>query len=218
MSKKELIMLIISILLGYILIIQSRAFSQVGDLIARETNTNVFQQIKVMKAKNQDLNDEVKKLEDNFEKLKDQNSALSVIESEINDYQKLNGKKSIFGEGVIISFDKNIGAEWMVDLVNELFNAGAEAVAINGVRYKNDTAGFDTLPNGSIFYGGIILSEPFVFSVIGEPETLIDILNLPGGILPRINNANQNLKIGLSSQEIIQMSGSEVEELGVDEE
>lgn len=217
MKKKELIMLLIAIVLGFILVIQSRTFNKVDELVARETSTNVFQQIKVMKARNKDLDTEVKKLEDNLEKLKDQSLALDAIENEITDYEKLNGMKTVLGKGIVVSFDKNIGAEWLVDFVNELFNSGAEAVSINGIRYQNETAGFDSLPNGSIFYAGTILSEPFIFTVIGEPDTLIDILNLPGGILPRIAGANPNLKIDLSRQEIIQMKGKESMESSVDE-
>ncbi len=204
MQVRKLYILITATLLGFLVAVQSRSFENV-DLLLRDRQSNVFQEFNILKDKNKDLRDEVRDLELSIKQLSDQNLALNTIEEEINEYKKLSGNVSVFGPGISVLIDGPITTAWAVDLVNEFFNSGAQAVSVNGIRITNQTSGFDTLPQGQILLNGSILSSPYTFNVIGESSTLISILELPGGIFDRLNAAFKNTEVEIISKEIVQM-------------
>ncbi len=172
----------------------------------RNVESNIFQEIKILKDKNESLRREIADIERNIEDFSDQNLALQAVESQINRYMKLNGKTPIFGAGITVSIDGDISTPWVVDLVNAFSNAGAEAISVNGIRLVNGTLGFDTLPRGQILLNGSILSTPYIFNVIGEPSDMISILELPGGIFSRLSSAIPELTIVTEQREVIQMN------------
>lgn len=190
---------------GLLIILQSRAFETLSDQFSRETQSNIFQEIKILKEKNEDLKKEIADLENTSALLENQNSALTAVQDQIDRYLKLSGEVPVFGSGVEISIDGSLSTPWMIDLINEFFNSGAEAVSVNGIRIVNKTIGFDTLPQGQILLNGSILSSPYVFNVIGESSTLIKILESPAGIFERLKATFPALKIQINPKEIIQI-------------
>lgn len=196
---------VVSGLFSLFVVVQFRSFENVNDLLVRDSQSSIFQEIKILKEKNEDLKVEIAELEASVEQLNDQNSALSVVEDEIEKYTKLSGRDSIFGPGVSVIIDARVATPWMVDMVNELFNSGAQAVSVNGIRIVNKTAGFDTLPQGQILLNGSILSPPYQIDAIGEPANLSAILQLPGGIIERLKSAVSGLKAEIKTKEVIQM-------------
>ena len=66
-------------------------------------------------------------------------------------------------------------------LVNELWAAGAEAVAINGVRLVAQT-GF-SCAGTTILVGTTKLAPPYVIQAIGDAKTLKAALTIPGGFI-----------------------------------
>lgn len=205
-EKDRAYVLLAALILGLFIVLQGRAYKNVNDLLLRDAKSNIFQEIKVLKEKNNNLRKEIDELERTFEQLADQNSSLEAIEEEIKKYQKLSGKFGIFGPGIEVAINGNITTPWAIDLINEFFNSGAEAVSVNGIRLVNKTIGFDTLPQGQILLNGSILSPPYTFNVLGEPSTLLKALNLPEGIFARLTKAFPSLKIGAITKEIIQMN------------
>lgn len=203
---RHIYILISASLIGFFLIIQMRSFEDVNDLLLRDQESNIFQEIRILTEKNEDLNAEVISLEDTYAHITDQNDILDSVEDEIEKYQKLNGEKSIFGPGITVKLEGDITTPWITDLINDFFNSGAQAVAINGIRITNRTVGFDTLPQGQILLNGSILSAPYFFDVIGESQVLSDILQLKGGIFDRLQNNFPNLKIEITRKEVIQMT------------
>ena len=197
--------LVIALILGFFLVIQSRSFSNVSELGARDVRSNAFQEIQILKEKNEDLKKEIEELEDNLIQLSDQNKALESIEAEAEKYKKLSGGARIFGPGVEVTINKEISTVWMIDIINELFNSGAEALSVNGIRIVNSTAGFDTLPLGQTLLNGTILSAPYKFEAIGEPSTLIHVLEVPGGILSRVEKAFPQSVETIVARDVISM-------------
>lgn len=204
MGRKVFIITVAS-LLGLLVMAQIRSFSVLNSYLARDSQSNVFHEIKILKEQNADLRREVDDLEENLEQLSDQNLALDAIEEEIEEYMKLSGAYGVFGAGVQITIDYEITTTWIVDLVNEFFASGAEAVSVNGIRIVNYSAGFDTLPQGQILLNGSILSPPYTFSIIGDSSTILSILELPGGIFDRLEARFSDVRIETVPKEIIQM-------------
>lgn len=203
-DKKKIYILVTAVLLGFFAVVQSRSYENV-DFLLRDAESNIFQEIRILKQKNEDLKSEISELELTLSQLADQNLALKAIEDEIKKYRKLSGGLSIFGPGLTVTIDGTITTPWIVDLVNDFFSSGAQAVAVNGIRLANPTTGFDTLPQGQILLNGSILSPPYVFDVIGESSSLKNILEVPGGVFDRLKSAFPGVKIETVSKDIIQM-------------
>lgn len=212
MKNRRYLVGIIAIVLGFLIVTQIRSFSGVDDLIARNSQSNIFEEIRIISEKNAGLRKEIKELEITVTKLDDQSSALEVIEEEIARYQLLNGKSPIFGEGLTVNIQGSISSAWMVDLVNEFYNSGAYAVSVNGIRITNDTLGFDSLPQGQVWFEGQILSPPYVFNVIGENDSIADILELPGGIFDRLRTTFPDIPIYAEKKDVVQMAASTIDE------
>ena len=67
------------------------------------------------------------------------------------------------------------------DLLNELRNAGAEAVAVAGIRVVSDTVAVGG--PGAVAVDGTALSDPFAIEALGDPDALAGSLTRSGGIV-----------------------------------
>ncbi|MBI2634182.1 DUF881 domain-containing protein [Candidatus Peregrinibacteria bacterium] len=193
--------------LGIVVILGLRAggTDRVTELFDRDAESNVFQEIKILKQKNEDLKKEIQDLELNIKQLSNRNLALEAIQTEIEKYKKLKGDDAVFGNGIAIEIQGALPTSWFVDFVNELFASGAQGVSVNGIRISNTTAGFDMLPQGQILLNGSILSAPYVFEAIGDYAVLAGTMEMPGGILSRLKAVYPSLEIEMERREVIQM-------------
>ncbi len=202
---KNLSIGIATLIFGFLVVSQVVSFENLNEYFLRETQSNIFQEIKILKNKNEDLKQEISELEANIDKLTNQNSALNVIEEEITKYKKLTGLYPVFGSGLVVTIEGDLTTPWIIDLINDFFNSGAEAVSVNGIRITNKTAGFDTLPQGQILLNGSILSAPYVFHVSGDGLHIDNTLKLTGGIFNRLELTFPEITITTEKKEIIKI-------------
>lgn len=202
---KKLYISLTALLLGFFIIAQGRSLEAIDKLIGRENTSNIFQEIKILKDKNVALKNEISEIEISLEQLSDQNLALEAIQGDIKKYKMLSGKFSVFGPGVTVTLSNEVPAPWVIDLINEFFSLGAEAVDINGIRISSHVSGIDTLPQGQMLLNGSILSSPYVFNAIGDSNVMSAGLELPGGIFNRLNDAFPNLEIDILKKDVIHM-------------
>ena len=80
----------------------------------------------------------------------------------------------------------DLRAEDVLDLINELRNAGAEAIALNGERIVLSTPVVAT--SGGVMVNGVALRPPYLFQAIGNPETLDRALTRRGGLISFLRN------------------------------
>lgn len=79
----------------------------------------------------------------------------------------------------------------LLRVVNELRQAGAEAIAINGQRLVATSAIRCVGP--VIYVNDIKMASPFVIHAIGDPNTLLGALKTPGGVLSDIIDADPKM-------------------------
>jgi uncharacterized protein YlxW (UPF0749 family) len=70
-------------------------------------------------------------------------------------------------------------------LVDELRNAGAEAIAVDGQRVTGSSY-FESAADGALLVDGVQLEAPYEWSAIGHPSTLETALGIPGGALAAV--------------------------------
>ncbi|MFL5757321.1 MAG: DUF881 domain-containing protein [Chloroflexota bacterium] len=89
------------------------------------------------------------------------------------------GLAPVSGQGVRVEISGPLPAEGVADILNELRNAGAEAVAVNGVRVVPGVVVSGAA--GQLAIGGQALVGPVVIEAIGQSETLTGSLSRAGG-------------------------------------
>ncbi len=193
------------ILLGFLVILQSRSFRDVQNIFTRDTRANVFREIQILKKTNENLGDEIHDLEIQLVKASDREQALNTIRDEIKKDRILAGHVDISGSGIEVIIKKDVAAIWLTDLVNELWSAGAEAVSVNNIRLTNSTVGFDLLPNGQVALNGVLLAMPYDFKAIGDPKVLEEALNQKQGILDRLKESLPGVEINLAQKQNLKM-------------
>ncbi|MDO8120595.1 DUF881 domain-containing protein [Isoptericola sp. b490] len=78
----------------------------------------------------------------------------------------------------------HLSATLLVDVLEELRNAGAEAIQIDRSRITASSYILDTADGVEI--DGVALRAPYVWLVIGDPNTLVPALEMPGGALASV--------------------------------
>ena len=193
-----------SLLLGVFLVIQSRSFIGVTIVNTRDSASNMFRELQILRDTNKGLMSETSSLEEVLVKTKDSSLSLKALEDEIRKFEIITGSVPIQGAGVRVSVPEGAEAEALVDLVNELFNAGAEAISLNGVRLSGQSFGLDGIPSGILMKGNI-LSTPYVIMAIGDSLTLENTLRQVGGYLRRYEKKHPGKTLKIERKDRIDM-------------
>jgi uncharacterized protein YlxW (UPF0749 family) len=120
-------------------------------------------------------------------------AARDATRERIESLRILSGEVPVAGPGVTLTVsdpDGALNAADLLDAVQELRDAGAEAIAIDGERVVVDTALTDT--SDGIAVGGVVVDSPFEIVAIGPSSTLASGLSFPGGVLESVREAGAN--------------------------
>jgi uncharacterized protein YlxW (UPF0749 family) len=105
----------------------------------------------------------------------------------------LAGVTAVTGPGVLLTIndpDGQLDAAALLDALQELRDAGAEAISINGERIVVQTAIVDSAEG--IMVGDQVVKSPYQIQAIGPSETLAAGLSFPGGVLESVREAGAN--------------------------
>ena len=119
----------------------------------------------------------------------------------IQNLQILAGTVDVHGPGVVVSIsdpDRALESTDLLDAVQELRDAGAEAISINGERVVASTAIVDT-PDG-VAVGGEVIRPDYEIRAIGNSDTLEAGMSFPGGVLESMTEAGASASVVESSE------------------
>ncbi|MGQ0465479.1 MAG: DUF881 domain-containing protein [Sporichthyaceae bacterium] len=102
---------------------------------------------------------------------------------------------------------RKVDAPVLLDALQELRDAGAEAVQINDVRVVAGTSFVDAEP-GSVRIDGRVVAAPYVFKVIGDPDTLDPALRIPGGVFAVLNERGATASVLATNPVLIEATVS----------
>jgi len=189
--RSQVTVALVAAILGLLIVVQlhgQAGGSELQSKTAQELTSIVANQ----NAENDNLRAEVSTLQNQLGELQADraNGATSVgqIESELGRIRAWTGLDPIAGHGIEITVDGEIDAAGLDDLLNELHNAGAEAIAIEDIRVIAATS-VSGVP-GSLDVDGFRLGDPFTIRAIGRPETLVGSLTRVGGIIAQLAATN----------------------------
>lgn len=144
-----------------------------------------------------------KKIIEYQEKIDNNQAAGELVASELEEKNMLSGKSPVKGEGVVVTLQDTsegiIEADDLVQLVNELRYAGAEAISINDQRFIFDSY-IVAVGTRYISVSGTRVSAPYIVKAIGNQAYLSSNLNLKNsGFVDRYNSIGKKVNVSLSS-------------------
>lgn len=111
-------------------------------------------------------------------------SALDVSREELRRIRAFAGLSGVEGQGIVVRVSGSLDAIAVNDLLNELRNAGAEALALDDTRV---TASSVVVQGArSLEIDGAPIGRTFTLVAIGDPDGLVAALQRPGGIVTQL--------------------------------
>lgn len=110
-------------------------------------------------------------------------SAIDVSREDLRRITAFGGLAAVEGQGIVVTVDGLLDAIALNDLINELRNAGAEAIAVDGVRI---TARSVAVQRVTLQIDGVNIGRRFVLRAIGSPDGLMAAIQRPGGIISQL--------------------------------
>src|SRR4051794_16239006 len=101
----------------------------------------------------------------------------------------LTGTVAARGPGAVLTITDprgSVRADVLLDAIEELRDAGAEALQLGGVRVIASTSLVDV--DGGVKVDGTIVRAPYRLVAIGDPRTLASALGIPGGVLDTVGS------------------------------
>lgn len=174
------VIFIISMMLVALISIQVKTVEKSNSMgIESMQEEELRAEVSELKAKCEEVNS---KIESNNEKIneysnivQDNKQASELLDEELDEYNMLIGKTNVVGSGAIItlkdSFLTTYTSSNIAYIINELKNAGAEAISINGQRIINKTE-IVMIQTRYILINGERITSPYEIKVIGNKDKL----------------------------------------------
>ena len=189
----------ICLMLGVLLVVQLR--SQNG---ARQTGPAEDWERVVA-----DLVDNNARLRDEIDVLEAELAAMRAVEGravllqslvdEANQLRIANGLVEVSGPGVEVVVSGPITVLDLQDLVNELRNSGAEALAVNGRRVVTWSA--INTDGVYVTVDGLPVLPPYRLEAIGDAQTMGTALLRPGGLVRLLQQADERVSIDVNPRQ-----------------
>ncbi len=180
----QLSLFAVALIIGLLLVGQLRSQArpiELSNLSAQELSAVIEQ----LSAANVDLDeglDELRAQIRDYERAAVEGQSDVVIsEGDLLRISAFGGLAGVEGQGILIVADGSFDPIAVNDLVHELRNAGAEAIAIDEIRITARSVA--VLGTSAIEIDGVPIGSTFEITAIGSPDGLQAAIERPGGIL-----------------------------------
>lgn len=195
--NRKILTIAIAVFVGWLIVVQYNSFKKVSSIVARDTSSNVFREIQILKTTNEQLQTEIESLEKQLEEYSSQTLAYQALLKEIERSRLLNGNVDAVGSGIKIEINQPISTIWFTDIINELWGAGSEAISINDIRLTSKNGWFSQIGEKQVLLGGSLLHSPYSIYAIGDRKTLEQAITQSGGIISRIKATYKEPEINI---------------------
>lgn len=192
-------------LLGFALVVQVRNNST-DPALASARQADLLQILADLESRSQRLQGDISDLEqlkrDLTSTAQGTQAALEQAKKRADQLGILAGTLPAEGTGLTFTMSAKtepIRAIDVVEVVQELRNAGAEAMQItgaNGTSVRIIVSTYFADSNGSLNVDGQTLTGPYVITAIGDPSTMDKALRIPGGPVVLVTSHGGNVIVG----------------------
>ena len=208
--RNQLTIAAVAFVLGLLVVIQLRTQAS-GALFAGLSSQELTVLVANLNDRNDELRSEIATLERELSTLtaNTQRGEVSVDElrADLRRVRLYAGIDPATGPGVVITIRGPIDGSSVEDLVNELRNAGAEAIAIDTVRLVPGVVTVGAA--GAVTVDGVPMADPFELAAIGAPDKLTGSLTRSGGIIAQLAATQPDVLVEVTPLERVDVPATE---------
>ena len=193
----------VAVLIGVLLVGQLRSQArptEISTLSAQELS----QLVDTLSDRNRQLRSELSDLQQTLREYNaagtEGQSALDVSREDLRRITAFGGLAPVEGQGIVLQVTGDLDAIALNDLLNELRNAGAEALAVDAIRITHRSVAVQGPV--SLLIDGKQVGTSFTLSAIGSPDGLLSTMERPGGIIAQLQQFIDASIIATQSTEI----------------
>lgn len=186
--------MLLCLLLGVAIVTQVRQ-NDSGDALETARPADLLVLLDSLRQREATLNTEVAELQQTLNALQESGTsdqaAIENAQARLSALAIMIGTVGAVGPGVVVTVEdpaKGVAPETMLDVINELRAAGAEAMEVRDAA-KAVRVGVDSWvagTPGALEFDGIALAPPYSVLAIGDPPTLAAAMNIPGGAVDSV--------------------------------
>jgi uncharacterized protein YlxW (UPF0749 family) len=185
--RSQIAVALVAVLLGVLIVIQIRA--QSGSRLDALSAPELTVLVANLNTRNDQLRTEIAMIQQQLDQLSGAqargDTSLGQLQSDLARVRAWSGLEPVTGPGVEITVGGRIPGAAVEDLLNELHNAGAEAIAVGGVRVvPGSVVAGDP---GELSIEDSPLGDPFQIDAVGQGATLTGTLTRAGGLIAQLN-------------------------------
>jgi len=195
--------ILLCLVLGVAIVTQVRQ-TKSGDALDTARPADLLVLLDSLRQREATLNTEVSELQNTLNSLQasgntDQ-AAIQAAQARLAALSILVGAVGATGPGVTVAIEDQgpgVSPEAMLDVIDELRAAGAEAIEVNDA-HQSVRVGVDTWVvgvTGSLTVDTKTLSPPYSILAIGDPPTLAAAMNIPGGAEDSIKRVGARMSV-----------------------
>ncbi|MET7774952.1 DUF881 domain-containing protein [Streptomyces mirabilis] len=207
-TRAQLIVALLLFGLGFGLAVQVASNSDSGSALRGARQEDLVRILDELDNRTQRLEDEKQGLEDQRTELENSSNQAAEARKQTAEKEKqlgiLAGTVAAQGPGITLTINDTKGtvkADMLLDAIQELRAAGAEAIQVNGVRVVASTYLADSGKGVSV--DGNKITPPYRFKVIGKPQDLEPALNIPGGVVQTLEKEQATVTVERATKIIV---------------
>ena len=194
---------IVALFLGLLAVTQVRAQDVYTRSLQLETPSSLTTVIANLAERNNGLRDEILDLRLRTESARidaaSGRGTLTEAQRQLAQLEVFAGRTAVKGQGISVRVDGAFDDKALSDLVNELRNAGAEAIAVNTVRV-GPRSWFGMSADRSLTVDAAPIRGPWTVSAVGAPEVMYVAMTRTGGIIGQFELIYRSTRFGVSRE------------------
>ncbi|MFI9249107.1 DUF881 domain-containing protein [Streptomyces sp. NPDC053069] len=207
-TRAQLIVAVLLFGLGFGLAVQVASNSDSDSALRGARQEDLVRILDELDSRTQRLEDEKQGLEKQRQELQSSSDRAAEARKQTAEKEKqlgiLAGTVAAQGPGITMTIEDTKGtvkADMLLDAIQELRAAGAEAIQVNGVRVVAGT--YFTDAGDSVGVDGNKINAPYRFKVIGKPQDLEPALNIPGGVVQTLEKEQATVTVQQSDKIVV---------------
>lgn len=201
---------VLTLLLGFAIAVQVHANSS-SDSLSALRDDDLISILDNQNDRADRLRQQIADLQQNLTQLRDTGDRSAAARKQANAQAQalgiLLGTLPATGPGVVVTVTDPAGkldGEDLLDVIEELRGAGAEAISVGSVRVGTDTSFSGN--GGALSVDNTTLHAPYTVTAIGDSKTLDTALNIPGGVAATVRTAGGALSVAERSAVTIRVT------------
>lgn len=188
----HVVIVLLCVALGFALAVQVRQTHE--DTYASMRQDDLVRLLDDLNQRNVELTDEQEELRQDLAELRSSTSSRQAAQEAAEEQARVQGVLAgtlpVRGPGVVLTIrdpEDGVRAQHLVTILEEMRNAGVEAVELSGQRLTASSWILDG--EDGIVVDGVALAQPWTWTAIGDPDVVSVALGIPGGALATVRAA-----------------------------